>query len=282
MDTKLFAQLTPAQRADLEAVLAATDPYGPPAHAVATCLVRGVKPAAIVAAWNEWLALHNGDGHAAQTYGEQAYGTYLYAPLLFGKPVVPPGGEPSGLGKLTINENEIVSRTLHPTKPTESLGQPVDVAQRNAFKAFLLALTLRDQANVADQARAAFIFTPAATSTARAVVKVFPDTYGAYMRLLGSTSPSSGLAGFHPLGQYLYLTGKLNGFYGFTWDPNGTITGQMLLQRRSGLDGNEIRTLPDGREVPKSLSAYARDVCKVAVSQNPGTRMPDDDGIELG
>lgn len=280
-DFKIYEQLTKEQRDQVEETLARLRGFGPPEHAIAACILRGVTPEKIVALWDAWVAKFNGDAAAAQAYQHNFYQNYLYAPLL-GQEVVEPFSEPTNLGKLTINENEILDRLLRTDQPLDLLGQPINKAQRDAYKALLLALSLRDRANVEDQARAAWIFTPAAPSIARSIPSIKNDTYGAYMKLLGSTNPSAGLAGFNKLGLYLYLTGKLHGFYGFTFDAAGNITGMNLLQRQEALDGNEIYTLPDGREVPKSLSAYARDVCKAVVAQNPGTKMPDDDGIELG
>lgn len=278
---KIYEQLTKEQRDLVEETLARLRGFGPPEHAIATCILRGVSPDKIVGLWDAWVARFNGDAAAAQAYQHNFYVNYLYAPLL-GQKVVEPFSEPTNLGVLTINENEILMRLLDTDHPTDILGQPIDKTQRDVYRAFLLALTLRGAANLEDQARAAWIFTPAAPSIARSIPGIKNDTYGAYMKLLGSTNPSAGLAGFHKLGLYLYLTGKLHGFYGFTFDARGNITGMNLLQRREALDGNETYVLPDGREVPKSLSAYARDVCKAVVAQNPGTKMPTDDGIEIG
>ena len=274
-------QLTDAQRKLVEETLALLGGYGPPEHAIAVAILRGVKPTAIKAAWDAWVAKFNGDQFAAQTYNHNDYANYLYGALL-GQRVVEPNSQPTNFGTLTCNENEIMSRLLHPTHPTDILGQPVDVAQRNAYKAFLLALTLRGSANLVDQARAAWIFTPAAPSMARSVPGFWPDTWGAFMRLLGSTNPAAGLSGFTPMGQYLYLTGALHPWYGFTFTSDGTITGMQLLSHPQQLDQNYIVTLPDGREVPKPLYVYAREVCMNAVRQNPGTKFTDDSGIEIG
>lgn len=274
-------QLSPEQRKLVEETLALLGGYGPPEHAIAVAIVRGVKPAEILAAWNAWVARFNGDAFAATNYNHNDYGNYLFGALL-GQKVVEPNSQPTNFGRLTCNENEIMARLLHPTHPTDILGQPVDVAQRNAYKAFLLALTLRGSANLVDQARAAWIFTPDAPSTARSIPGFWPDTWGAARKLLGSTNPAAGISGFSALGQYLYLTGALAPWYGFTFTSDGTITGVQQLAKPQGLDQNYIVTLPDGRELPKPLYVYAREVCMNAVRQNPGTRFTDDSGIEIG
>ncbi len=275
------SQLTPAQRALVEETLALLKGYGPPEHAIATAIVRGVSPANIVKVWREWVARFNGDEYAATQYNHNDYTNYLYGALL-GQKVVEPNSQPTNFGQLTCNENAIMSRLLHPTHPTDILGQPVDVAQRNAYKAFLLFLSLGSSANVVDQARAAWIRTPEAPSTARSIPGFWPDTWGAARKLLGSTNPAAGISGFSALGQYLYLTGAMAPWYGFVFDATGTITGVRQLQKPQQIDPNYIVTLPDLREVPKPLYVYAREVCMNAVRQNPGTRFTDDSGIELG
>ena len=274
-------QLNPAQRKLVEETLALLGGYGPPEHAIAVAILRGVKPSAIKGAWDAWVAKFNGDQHAATTYNHNDFYNYLFGALL-GQKVVEPNSQPTNFGRLTCNENEIMARLLHPTHPTDLLGQPIDVAQRNAYKAFLLFLSLGSQANVVDQARAAWIRTPEAPSTARSIPGFWPDTWGAARKLLGSTNPAAGISGFSMLGQYLYLTGAMAPWYGFVFTADGTITGVRQLQKPQQIDPNYIVTLPDLREVPKSLYVYAREVCQNAVRQNPGTPFADDSGIELG